>query len=106
MSHALEIVQIRVELPAHLRTLARVGHEVRLTISRPVTTAAVLDAIEAEFPMLQGTIRDHGTLLRRPFIRFFACGMDISHEPAERELPAEVAGGVEPFIVLGAIAGG
>jgi hypothetical protein len=103
MSQAAEI---RVELPAHLRTLARVDHEVRIAVPCPVTTAAILNAIEAEYPMLQGAIRDHGTLQRRPFIRFFACGVDLSHDPVEAELPAAVASGAEPFIVLGAIAGG
>jgi hypothetical protein len=103
MSQAAEI---RVELPAHLRTLARVGYEVRIVVPRPVTAAGILDAIEAEYPMLQGTIRDHGTLQRRAFIRFFACGIDLSHDPSDRELPESVASGAEPFIVLGAIAGG
>jgi hypothetical protein len=98
--------EIRVELPAHLRTLARVGYEVRIAVPRPVTTAVILDAIEAEFPMLKGAIRDYGTLRRRPFIRFFACGIDLSHDPSDAELPQAVASGAEPFIVLGAIAGG
>jgi hypothetical protein len=101
-----QTAEIRVELPAHLRTLARVSYEVRIVVPRPVTTAAILDAIEAEYPMLQGAIRDHGTLRRRPFIRFFACGLDLSHDPADMDLPAAVANGTEPFIVLGAIAGG
>jgi len=97
---------IRVELPAHLRILARVGYEVCVAVQRPVTTAAVLDVIEAEYPMLQGTIRDHGTLQRRAFIRFFACGQDLSHDLPDLELPEAVISGAEPFIVLGAIAGG
>jgi hypothetical protein len=106
MSETQLTTEIRVELPAHLRTLARVGYEVRIEVRCPVTTAAILDAIETEYPMLQGAIRDHGTRLRRPFIRFFACGIDLSHDPADAELPPAVASGAEPFIVLGAIAGG
>ena len=97
---------IRVELPAHLRTLARVGGEVAVDVSGPVTQRAVLDALEARYPMLRGTIRDHVTQLRRPFLRFFACEEDLSHEPPDAPLPASVAAGTEPFLVIGAIAGG
>ena len=97
---------IRVVLPAHLRTLARVEDEVVLEVATPVTIRAVLDALEAKFPTLRGAIRDHGTLRRRAFVRYFACQQDISHEPPDAALPEEVARGDEPFIVLGAIAGG
>jgi molybdopterin synthase sulfur carrier subunit len=97
---------IRVELPAHLRTLARVDREVRLEVAGPVTQRAVLDALEASYPMLRGTIRDHATQRRRPFVRFFACGEDLSHEQPEAPLPEAVASGSEPFLVVGAIAGG
>jgi molybdopterin synthase sulfur carrier subunit len=98
---------IRVILPFHLRTLAALtADEVRLDLAGPATTAAVLDALEARYPMLRGTIRDHGTLKRRPFIRYFACQKDLSHEPPDAPLPAPVATGAEPFLVVGAIAGG
>jgi sulfur-carrier protein len=97
---------IRVVLPTHLRRLAQVEGEVELEVEGPVTQAAVLDALEARYPMLRGTIRDHGTLRRRPFVRFFACEEDLSHEPADSPLPAEVATGREPFVVVGAMAGG
>ena len=98
---------IRVVLPYHLRNLARVeGSEVQLEVFAPVTIGAVLDAIEARYPVLRGTIRDHGTLKRRPFIRFFACKEDISLEPPETKLPDEIITGKEPFMVIGAIAGG
>jgi hypothetical protein len=97
---------IRVVLPAHLRTLARVSGEVTLEVEPPVTQRAVLDALEARFPMLRGTVRDHGTLKRRPFIRFFACGEDLSLEPPDASLPDAVAAGREPFRVVGAMAGG
>jgi hypothetical protein len=97
---------IRVVLPFHLRTLARVQGDVTLNVDGPVTQQAVLEALEARFPMLRGTIRDHGTLRRRPFIRFFACGRDLSHEPPEASLPEAVAAGIEPFTIVGAIAGG
>jgi hypothetical protein len=97
---------IRVVLPEHLRNLAKVGGEVELDVPSPVTQAAVLDALEARYPMLGGTIRDHGTHRRRAFVRFFACGEDLSHEPADAPLPAEVASGAEPFLVVGATAGG
>jgi sulfur-carrier protein len=97
---------IRVTLPHHLRNLAGVGAEVQLAVEGPVTRGAVLDALEARYPVLRGTIRDHVTLERRPFLRFFACGEDLSHEPADALLPEDVASGKEPFRVIGAIAGG
>src|SRR5712671_5249969 len=97
---------IRVELPAHLRTLARVGSEVTLDVEGRVTQRAVLDALESSYPMLRGTIRDHVTLQRRPFLRFFACEQDLSHEPPDAALPDAVVSGKEPLVVLGAIAGG
>ena len=97
---------IRVVLPAHLRTLAQVDFEVTLEVEGPVTLRSVLDALEARYPMLQGTIRDHGTLQRRPFLRFFACQEDLSHEPPDTPLPDRIARGKEPLYVIGAIAGG
>jgi len=97
---------IRVELPAHLRTLARVGSEVSVDVAGSVTQRSVLDALEAAYPVLRGTIRDHGTLKRRPFLRFFACEQDLSHEPPDAPLPEPVARGTEPFLVIGALAGG
>jgi sulfur-carrier protein len=98
---------IRVELPAHLRTLARItGHEVLVEVDGEPTMRAVLDAVEGAFPMLRGTIRDHVTQDRRAFLRFFACQQDISHEPMEASLPEAVVRGDEPLIVLGAVAGG
>jgi sulfur-carrier protein len=97
---------IRVVLPFHLRTLARVNDEVRLEVAPPVTIGAVLDAVEARYPMLQGTIRDHGTLQRRPFLRFFACKEDLSLDPPETPLPAAICAGEEPFLIVGAMAGG
>ncbi len=98
--------RIRVELPHHLRTLASIsGHEVSILVAQP-TVGAVLDALESEYPMLCGTIRDHGTLQRRAFLRFFACMQDISLEPADATLPDAVRDGREPLIVLGAVAGG
>jgi hypothetical protein len=97
---------IRVVLPAHLRTLARLEGEALIAVEGPLTQGAVLDALEARYPVLRGTIRDHVTKRRRPFVRFFACRQDLSHEPADTPLPFEVASGAEPFIVLGAIAGG
>jgi sulfur-carrier protein len=97
---------IRVVLPFHLRNLARVEGEVLLEVAPPVTIGAVLDALEAKFPVLRGTMRDHGTLKRRPFIRFFACKDDYSNEPADTPLPDEVVSGKEPFLVVGAMAGG
>jgi molybdopterin converting factor small subunit len=97
---------IRVQLPAHLRSLAKVNGEVKLDIEGPVTQSAILDALEARYPMLQGTMRDHVTKKRRPFVRFFACEEDLSHESPDASLPDAVAAGVEPFLVVGAIAGG
>ncbi len=97
---------IRVVLPHHLRNLAGVGKEVHLQVDGPVTQQAVLDALEAAYPMLRGTIRDHATRRRRPFVRFFACGQDLSHEPPDAPLPEAVATGAEPFLVVGAMAGG
>jgi hypothetical protein len=97
---------IRVVLPAHLRTLARVGGEVKLEVEGKVTQRAVLDALEASYPMLRGTIREHGTLKRRAFVRFFACEEDLSHESPDAPLPEAVASGAEPFLVVGAMAGG
>src|SRR5439155_18878987 len=97
---------IRVELPYHLRRLARVDGEVQLQLERPVTHRSVLDALEASYPMLRGTIRDHVTQQRRPFLRFFACEQDLSHEPPDTPLPEPVATGTEPYLIVGAIAGG
>ncbi|HUN61634.1 MAG TPA: MoaD/ThiS family protein [Candidatus Sulfotelmatobacter sp.] len=97
---------IRVVLPAHLRNLAKVGDEVQLEIAGPVTQRSVLDALEARYPMLRGTIRDHVTQQRRPFLRFFACEEDWSHEELDALLPEAVAKGEEPLLIVGAIAGG
>jgi hypothetical protein len=97
---------IRVVLPPHLRTLALVRDEVRLDVPAPVTRTSVLDALEARYPMLRGTIRDHVTAQRRPFLRFFACERDLTHQPPDAPLPDAVASGAEPFLVIGAIAGG
>jgi hypothetical protein len=97
---------IRVVLPPHLKTLAQVGSEVQIAVEGPATQRSVLDALEASYPMLRGTIRDHVTLKRRPFLRFFACQEDLSHEPPDAPLPGPVASGKEPFIIVGAIAGG
>jgi hypothetical protein len=97
---------IRVVLPMHLRTLAKVGREVELDVDGPVTLRAVLDALEARYPVLRGAIRDHTTQVRRPFLRFFACQQDLSHDPPDAPLPESVASGIEPFLVVGAIAGG
>ncbi len=97
---------VRVLLPQHLRTLARVNGEVTLAVPGPVTTGSVLDALEARYPMLRGTIRDHVTLKRRPFVRFFACERDVSHESPEAPLPDAVANGTEPLLIIGAMAGG
>src|ERR1043166_6777912 len=97
---------IRVELPAPLRTLAQVGGEVKIDVGGEATQRSVLDALEACYPMLRGTIRDHISQQRRPFLRFFACGMDLSHEPPDARLPQAVASGVEPLLIIGAIAGG
>jgi hypothetical protein len=97
---------IRVVLPHHLRTLAKVGDEVQLDVDGEITQRAVLDTLEARYPMLRGTIREHGTLKRRAFVRFFACEEDLSHESPDAPLPAAVASGQEPFFVVGAMAGG
>jgi hypothetical protein len=98
--------QIRVVLPQHLRTLAGVGSEVTVEVQDPVTICSVLDAVETRYPMLQGTIRDHVTKQRRAFLRFFACEEDLSHEPTDSPLPEAITSGKEPFLVIGAIAGG
>jgi molybdopterin synthase sulfur carrier subunit len=97
---------IRVVLPAHLRTLARINGEVQLEVNGDVTQRSVIDALEARYPMLRGTIRDHQTQKRRAFVRFFACEEDLSNEPPDAPLPEEVATGSEPFLVVGAMAGG
>lgn len=97
---------IRVVLPEHLRRLARVGTEVALEVPGPVSQAAVLDALEAQYPMLRGTIRDHVTRKRRAFVRFFVCEQDWSHEPADAPLPDAITTGAEPFLIIGAMAGG
>jgi len=97
---------IRIELPFHLRNLARIQGEIQLAVTGPVTIKAILDALEENYPVLRGTIRDHGTLKRRPFIRFFACKEDWSLEPTEMPLPEAVVNGSEPFMIIGAIAGG
>jgi len=97
---------IRVELPFHLRRLAQVGTEVQLDVAPPITQRSVLDALEDKYPMLRGTIRDHVTLKRRPFLRFFACQQDLSHEAPDAPLPEAVAAGTEPYLIIGAIAGG
>ncbi len=99
-------MMIRVILPFHLRNLAHVGSEATLDVKAPVTLRSVLDALEARYPMLRGAIRDHDTQQRRPFLRFFACEEDLSHNPPDAPLPDAVASGKEPFIVIGAIAGG
>jgi hypothetical protein len=97
---------IRVVLPPHLQILARVDREIRLEVEGPATTASVLDALEIQHPTLRGTIRDAASRERRPFIRYFACGQDVSHQPPEAALPAAVASGEEPLLVVGALAGG
>jgi sulfur-carrier protein len=97
---------ILVVLPAHLRTLARVQGDVELDVAAPVTVRSILDALEARYPMLRGTIRDHVTLERRPFLRYFACEQDLSLDPTDRPLPEAIASGKEPFFIIGAIAGG
>jgi len=97
---------IRVILPQHLRTLAKVGTELTLEVEGPITQRSVLDALEARYPMLRGTIRDQATQQRRPFLRFFACEEDLSHEPPDAPLPDAVASGKEPLLIIGAIAGG
>lgn len=97
---------IRVLLPQHLRTLARVSGEVTIEVLGPVTQRSILDALEKSYPVLRGTIRDHVTLERRPFLRFFVCGEDWSHESPDTPLPKEISSGAEPFLIIGAIAGG
>lgn len=97
---------IRVQLPTHLRTLAKVEGEVRVEVDGPVTRNAILDALEARYPMLKGTIRDQRTGQRRAFLRFFACAADLSHDPPDTPLPEAIASGSEPFMVVGAVAGG
>jgi molybdopterin synthase sulfur carrier subunit len=97
---------IQIVLPAHLRTLARVDRDVSIEVEPPVTLRVVLDALEANYPMLRGTIRDHDTLQRRPFLRFFACQEDLSHDSPDNPLPAAVVSGKEPLMIIGAIAGG
>ena len=103
---AREVHTIRVELPTHLRRLAQSEREVRLDVAGPVTQRSVLDALEARYPTLRGTVRDHVTRQRRPFIRFFACEEDLSHEGADAPLPEAVASGKEPLLIIGAVAGG
>ena len=97
---------IRVVLPHHLRTLARVGSEVELDIDPPITQRRIIDTLEANYPMLRGTIRDHSTQRRRALVRFFVCGEDVSHDPPDTPLPDAIAKGAEPFFIMGAIAGG
>lgn len=97
---------IRVELPYHLRNLAQVGLEVQVVVAAPVTLRTLLDALEEKYPVLRGTIRDYGTMKRRPFLRFFACNADISHTPLDDPLPEAIIHGTEPFLVVGAISGG
>jgi hypothetical protein len=100
------LVMIRVIIPQHLRTLARVDGEVALDVPAPVTQRAILDALEAKFPVLRGTIRDHGSTKRRPLVRFFACEQDLSHEAPDAPVPEPVARGAEPFMIIGSMAGG
>jgi hypothetical protein len=102
----ISTAMIRVRIPHHLRILARVGNEVKVEVGGPITLRSVLDALEDDFPMLRGTIRDHVTLQRRPYLRIFASGLDLSHESPDDPLPDRVVSGEEPLIVLGAIAGG
>jgi sulfur-carrier protein len=97
---------VRVTLPYHLRNLAKVNGEMQLELAPPITLGGLLDEIEAQYPVLRGTIRDHGTLRRRPFIRFFACKEDLSNEPPDTQVPEPVAAGEEPFMIVGAMAGG
>ncbi|MFZ3256394.1 MAG: MoaD/ThiS family protein, partial [Candidatus Acidiferrales bacterium] len=102
----MTVSSITVVLPPHLRILAHVDGDVEVEVAPPVTQRSVLDALEARYPMLRGTIREHGTLERRAYVRFFACEQDLSHEPPDAPLPDKVASGAEPFFVIGAIAGG
>jgi molybdopterin synthase sulfur carrier subunit len=106
MTGAMTGASIRVVLPAHLRTLAQVNREVRLDVAQPATQRSLLDALEAAYPVLRGTIRDAGTQRRRAFLRFFACAQDVSHEQPDDPLPDAVAAGAEPFLIVGAMAGG
>ena len=106
MNETTNHTTIRVELPAHLRTLAHVGKEISLDVESPVTQRSILNALESRYPMLRGTIRHHLTLERRPFLRFFACQEDWSHESPDAPLPAPIISGAEPFLIVGAIAGG
>ena len=106
MSTDVVTSSIRVVLPYHLRNLANVGEEIRVDVEGAVTQRSVLSAVESRYPMLRGTIRDHVTQVRRPFLRFFACEEDLSHESPDAELPADVQNGREPYMVVGAIAGG
>ncbi len=106
MTATNRVYRVRVVLPYHLRNLAKVDSEVEIEVAEPVTHRSILDALEARFPVLRGTIRDYGTLRRRPFLRFFACGMDLSLDPPDSVLPEQVASGDEPYLVVGAIAGG
>ena len=106
MSAANPVRRVRVVLPYHLRNLAGVGSEIEMEIAGPVSVGSVVDAVEARYPMLLGTIRDHQTRQRRPFLRFFACEEDLSHDPIDKELPQAVAEGKEPLLIVGAIAGG
>ena len=103
---AESVRNVRVQIPYHLRNLARVDGDITLEVTSPVTIRSVLDAIEARYPMLMGTIRDHDTLKRRPFLRFFACEEDLTHDPPDKPLPDAVAEGREPLLIIGAIAGG
>jgi sulfur-carrier protein len=100
------MTNIRIVLPPHLRTLAGVGHEVQIQLTGEATHRSVLDALESEYPVLRGTIRDHVTQRRRPFVRFFACEQDLSHDPPDTPLPDAVRSGAEPYLVVGAMAGG
>ena len=100
------MTSIRIVLPPHLRTLAGVGHEVQIQLAGQATQRSVLDALESAYPVLRGTIRDHVTLQRRPFVRFFACEEDLSHDPPDTPLPDAVRSGAEPYLVVGAMAGG
>ncbi len=105
-SPALDIADVRIVLPGHLRNLAKVTGRLSVQVAQPVTIGAVLDAIETQFPVLRGAIRDHGAGPRRPFVRFFACEQDLSHDPMDTVLPDAVVTGAEPFLVVGAVAGG
>ena len=106
MSDSNPVHRVRVVLPYHLRNLAGVGNEIEVEVTGPVSVGSVVDAVEARYPMLMGTIRDHQTRQRRPFLRFFACEEDLSHDPIDKELPQAVAEGKEPLLIVGAIAGG